>query len=581
MGIAVEVGLNTPSGDYYALPADRMTLWQPGVTYNGGIPARTTQYGSALSPTGGDDAAQINAALAACTVGQHVKLNAGTFKIDSAFLDLNRSGITLRGAGATTILEFSRTDGPAIYAGNRYGNSVFYSSHNLSANATKGAYSVTVASIPAFSAGEIVLIDQLTDDTVTVWSINSPLGDASRTWCARENRPTCQLMEVDHVDGSTVYFTTPFRLTYKTALTAQISRFGDTPGGGGSVRAFISQVGIEDLKIVRTAVSGDGYGLITFNCCGYSWAKNVEVQNNKGPAINFTASYRCEERECYIHETADPNPGGGGYLCNFDWGSSDCLVEDSIHWGGNKVIVFRAAGAGCVVGYNYMDDAMLSSLNFVESGINASHMTTPHYVLFEGNQGHNFDGDSTWGNSVYVVAFRNWFTGRRLRHLAAIASALDESNRKAAGIGINHWWCSFVGNVLGTSGQAVEGTSGPFIYEQTYNASAPNGEVPMWNVGYNNTDENGDPDWNQPNDTTTIGLTIRDGNFDYVSNEVRWHGEGGDVGDGTPATLPDSLYLDSAPAFFSGYTWPWVDAVGSTKLYSLPARARFFAIHGV
>jgi hypothetical protein len=43
-------------------------------------------------------------------------------------------------------------------------------------------------------------------------------------------------------------------------------------------------------------------------------------------------------------------------------------------------------------------------------------------------------------------------------------------------------------------------------------------------------------------------------------------------------TLPASLYLSSKPAFFGTDTWPWVDHTGSTKLYTLPARARFDAM---
>ena len=45
----------------------------------------------------------------------------------------------------------------------------------------------------------------------------------------------------------------------------------------------------------------------------------------------------------------------------------------------------------------------------------------------------------------------------------------------------------------------------------------------------------------------------------------------------TNHTLPDSLYLTRKPAFFNagrGYTWPWVDAAGPTKLHVLPAKAR-------
>src|SRR5262249_60449106 len=75
-----------------------------------------------------------------------------------------------------------------------------------------------------------------------------------------------------------------------------------------------------------------------------------------------------------------------------------------------------------------------------------------------------------------------------------------------------------------------------------------------------------------PVDAQVAATTIRHGNFDYLTNSVNW-----DPNIGTQ-TLPSSLYLSGKPAFFSagsGYTWPWVDPTGSTKLYTLPAKARF------
>ena len=46
----------------------------------GGIPVGTTVC-SALSPSGGDDGAPIQAAIDACPVGQVVQLTAGTFRL--------------------------------------------------------------------------------------------------------------------------------------------------------------------------------------------------------------------------------------------------------------------------------------------------------------------------------------------------------------------------------------------------------------------------------------------------------------------------------------------------------------------
>ena len=89
----------------------------------------------------------------------------------------------------------------------------------------------------------------------------------------------------------------------------------------------------------------------------------------------------------------------------------------------------------------------------------------------------------------------------------------------------------------------------------------------MWQLGYNGET------WNQY-DTTVVARSIRHGNFDYVSNSVVW-----DPGISDHA-LPSSLYLAQKPGFFNagrGYTWPWVDPTGATKLYTLPARARYEA----
>ena len=81
---------------------------------------------------------------------------------------------------------------------------------------------------------------------------------------------------------------------------------------------------------------------------------------------------------------------------------------------GNKVMVMRASGGGNVIGYNYFDNGYIGNyLGWVETGMNASHMTCPHFELFEGNQAFNIDGDDTWGGAVYNTFFRNHPTGKR------------------------------------------------------------------------------------------------------------------------------------------------------------------------
>ena len=86
----------------------------------------------------------------------------------------------------------------------------------------------------------------------------------------------------------------------------------------------------------------------------------------------------------------------------------------------------------------------------------------------------------------------------------------------------------------------------------------------MWELGY-------DPEnWAQQADPRVLSTVIREGNYDYATNQVHWSG--------APRELPASLYLPGKPAFFGDAPWPWVDPAGATKLHALPARMRFEAM---
>jgi hypothetical protein len=117
---------------------------------------------------------------------------------------------------------------------------------------------------------------------------------------------------------------------------------------------------------------------------------------------------------------------------------------------------------------------------------------------------------------------------------------------------------SFVGNVLGAAGQ-MKG----WVYETTFTSGTPG----IWMLGWDSVKP-------YPVDAQVRSTTLRHGNFDYVTNTVKWD----------PAIanqqLPNSLYLAKKPAFFEagrGYTWPWVDPASATKLHALPAKVRYEA----
>jgi hypothetical protein len=219
-------------------------------------------------------------------------------------------------------------------------------------------------------------------------------------------------------------------------------------------------------------------------------------------------------------------------------------------------MVMRSAGAGSVVGYNYVDNGNIGNYpGWMEVGINASHMVGSHHVLFEGNLAFNYDSDDTWGGALAMTIFRNHLTGRRRDYP-------NQDNVRAAALCYGSWWHAFIGNVLGEAGR-MDG----WMYEDpgdgTYGDASSRWShgFTVWKLGY------APSAWGQLPDPKVRSTVLRDGNFDFLTNTVKW--------DRVPVTLPNSLYLTDKPAFFGDLAWPWVDPTGTTKVRTLPARARF------
>ena len=607
--VATSVADSTKSGSaaatvvqLAALTADRRTTWVPGMMSSGGIPNRTTVCATIQASTYGNGAtdavAGINAAIAGCPAGQVVQLSAGTFQTNSDIILINK-GITLRGAGAgQTILDKSngaraRTDPthpvdpttytydpkPIIVVGpNRWPSPDDTTATNLTADAQKGETSVALTSATGFAAGQFVVLDELSGASwratptgfpggAQVWagdrvawnmhlpyqqyqddcsgSTSSGPTDTTLTngkpqamsWFCRTDRPIAELKEIASVSGNTVTFTTPMHITYRANHTAQLTRFT-----GANVH--VTNAGVEALTLI-----GGADGQLRFEAAAYSWAKNVENTQWLNEGFALDNSFRIEIRDSYVHDGSWPMPGGAGYAISLAHGTAEALIENNISINACKVMVDRSSGAGSVFGYNYADDAWdFDNPIWVEVGLNASHMATPHHVLFEGNYSFNIDSDYTHGNAIYLTFYRNYLTGQR-------KSFTDTQNPRTIGLAYGSWWFSFIGNVMGRAGQM---TGWDYEDDGTWNPSD------IWKLGY-------DPErWSMSADPQVTSTVLRDGNYDFLTNSVHWHT--------TPAgySLPDSLYLHAKPAFFGSHAFPWVDGTTGAVL-TLPAKARYDA----
>ena len=353
---------------------------------------------------------------------------------------------------------------------------------------------------------------------------------------------------------------------------------------------LLQGAGIENLTVGRGNESNIG-----ISYCAYCWVKNVESYGWLGGAVEISASARVELNNVYGYDCYSSVNDGAEYVFDIEGGSTEIGIFNSISRTGGKNMTARGAGGGSVVAYNYFDDLWYDAEfgignTWIDELANATHFPGTHMVLFEGNQAVNLDGDDTHGSGAnYMTFFRNWSTGYRTPFTDPEGSAVNDFTNgaaplRAAGPAPYNYWYAFVGNVLGGTLNNVIGatpestTANGWAYYRAYNGATK--AIFMPGSDGSNVDANLDYIHN------ASPYALHDGNFDYVNNAVEWAG--------SPHTLPNSLYLTSAPSYFAGgascsYPWPWVTPTGGSPLltasgsgpctsYSgLPAKARWDA----
>ena len=421
-----------------------------------------------------------------------------------------------------TILYYQPTVswGPIISIGN---DPTQVTSYNLASDAVQGNYSLTLTSNPGLSVGQLVKVDQNTDNDPDVyWGPNHDgPGGTSRSWFMRQDRSLAQIMKISAISGNTITFDTPFHHNYTTAGSAQLSVFQ---------QPILYSVGIEELQLFNGTAGGNGN--FAMGGCAYCWVKHIKSRWSDGASVLLTNCFRCELRNSYIHESANPNPGGGGYLIDLQWATSNSLVENNISWAGNKVIVGQATGGGNVIAYNYMDDAYGANYpNLPEAGVNMAHQTTSHMELIEGNYSHRYSGDSYWGNVIDMTVFRNHLSGIRAAHpplntyMSGSYPYIDDGLRAAVDNQAYNYRGNFVGNVLGKSGEVLLSYNGAgWQFAQTswaYEDNTMLGDgsiVYMWYVG---AVQGAAGAWSwQPNSYQT---QLRQGNWDWYTQSQTWY----------------------------------------------------------
>lgn len=212
--------------------------------------------------------------------------------------------------------------------------------------------------------------------------------------------------------------------------------------------------------------------------------------------------------------------------------------------------------SGNVFGYNYASEGIADSKQ--DPSI-STHGVHAYMNLWEGNYVANKAlGDWIHGSSSHNTLFRNRILGYES------GKTLDQTVISIERY--NHKW-NVVGNVLGTSG-----------WHNTYdvcssgcaaNSCLDSGRI-IYKLGFiTNWACGGTP----PDDLATVDI-IRHGNFDYVNNATVWDSQILDK------SIPNSYYLSSKPAFFSGLAWPAIGPDLNPMVGAIPAKNRYEKVPG-
>ena len=572
------------------LDPSRATDWTvTGVT--GGIPNRTTicstinPMGSAGAPA---SALPISNALRSChnSGGGVVQLAAGTFYLsDSISFSLSTNlqpntgnsvqNVTLRGAGPDqTILIFSGQGNAWCNQGGLIcvssapsvsGQCDQSSNPNLSnwtSNYTSGTTQIVLSSIAGngsmsntLTAGMYLTLDQL-DSPNSDFTNYLPFVTEDPTYtpnicnAQRTNRCVGEKHKVVSITG-----TGPYTVTITPPLAYQYWDGGKSPQAWWceNVGQLALLDGVENLTADNETNGQAGYGIVQFSGAAQSWMKNVRQMNGEHAQVFIWNSVNIEIRNSYFYGTT--NPTGCGVAATqygIDPLNAGLLkVENNIFQQGCSAVMAQPCYV-CVFAYNYFVGDLPQILGGTPNvfwSMEPGHVGGTHLLLFEGNDGNgiNTDHGSAHGTSPMIMtAFRNRFSGAQPGVQPSIPVLNQADNR----------FNSYIGNVVGDPSHKTSGWQ-----YQSYPPSVGSDAVSGFEFLF------GWPDSNGLADPITQTSSMRWGNFDYVTNAVRWNT--GEIPSGQfvpPQTLPPSFYLISKPTWFGSQPWPVIgpDVTGGT-----------------
>jgi hypothetical protein len=572
-------------------------------------------------------AAQINEALASAPSKTYVSVGAGTFNLIGPIIISDsaneHSDVALRGQGAdSTLFVYSgaragagcyggdvvNLEGDCQYVNGGEGNVCTFAGASTTSAVTPGTYvqgatylSITncgkttpaVGSLSHLKVGSILIVDQLneTNDTGTIWNCDTTVvtgaggcagnggggGVRANGLC---NGSTCDRSQaqgfvVVGISGSTVQVSPGLYMSQWRASQKPQAWFASHS---------VHNVGVENLSVDTTRATSF---ISTFNllACNRCWVAGVRSIDSNRSHIRILYSTHNVIRDNYLYGNHTGGTSSYGYEIAGGWNN---LLENNI---AEQITdsdpSCTAPCAGNVVDYNFdVNNRYTAGKNYIVPPF-FLHASGDVFNLWEGNIGPAFSGDNIHGTHHFETLYRNTLPGWQSQCESGACLAQTIPITLPAG----DRYMNIIGNVLGQP-----------EYHDTYQCNADNlciarhylsGKDSMiYLTGYVlGTYKATYTFCLQPActssgsyDPLTTQYLMRWGNYDVVTNAVRFCGKSSDTGwssicsttsevptglasyanpvpsygdaQAGQSAMPASFYYSSKPSFLGSTAWP-------------------------
>jgi len=549
------------------------------------IPNYTSNCSTQPSLSAGSGAASANAtsiqnALKSCDSTHNVvNIPAGTWYVTSVSFGAQGHQV-LRGAGPNSSKViftsgvgcggglssgFCMKDATGYYNGSTAVQPGGSNACSWTAGYAQGTTSITLSGCKsAPPLNQTVILDQANDTSETngvyICDTNSTnCGYESSTGGNNDGRfiggKTYSEQQVTYVTGVTSLGGGAYTVNISPGVYFSNIRAAQSPGAWWP--GFVQNDGVENMTVDGTSLSG-GTNISMYDCY-QCWVKNVKSQYGGRNHVDVFQSMQDVIRDSYFY--AAQGSASDSYAVELGE-SSAVLIENNIFQQVTTPIMF-GQGSGFVVGYNYSLGVNYScggGCPAYGNGGYSSHNAGNGMNLFEGNNFFGIWGDDAWGASDQNSYYRNMLVGWQNGKTASTFPILMRANTRVNNI---------VGNVLGQPGYHTQYHAYASSTSGGIGASAEDKSI--YSIGWAGTGATCSSGYVTKCDPLSFSTLMRWGNFDTVTNGVKW-----DPTEASPAavtyvnsnftpsyfsslahTLPNSLYYGSAPSWWpSGKPFP-------------------------